>query len=124
MGFGHRVYRTLDPRAPILKQLAEQLVARGGDTRWLDIAERIQTTMREEMDKRGKRVYPNVDFFSASVYYTLGVPMDLFTNIFTCARMAGWTAHVMEQLHDNRLIRPQSRYIGPGDRKVVPIAER
>jgi citrate synthase len=124
MGFGHRVYRTLDPRAPILKELAEQLSGKGGETRWLDISERIQKTMREEMDKKGKKIYPNVDFFSASVYYTLGIPMDLFTNIFACARMAGWTAHVMEQHKDNRLIRPQSRYTGPGDRKVVPIEER
>jgi citrate synthase len=124
MGFGHRVYRTLDPRAPILKKLAEQLTARGGDTRWLDIAERIQKTMREEMDRKGKQIYPNVDFFSASVYYTLGIPMDLFTNIFTCARMAGWTAHVMEQHLDNRLIRPESKYTGPADRKVVPMARR
>jgi citrate synthase len=124
MGFGHRVYRTLDPRAPILKELAEQLSGKGGETRWLDISERIQKTMREEMDKKGKKIYPNVDFFSASVYYTLGIPMDLFTNIFACARMAGWTAHVMEQHKDNRLIRPQSRYTGPGDRKVTPIEER
>jgi citrate synthase len=124
MGFGHRVYRTTDPRAPILKTLAEQLTARGGDTRWLDISEIIQKVMREEMDKKGKQIYPNVDFFSASVYYTLGIPMDLFTNIFTCARMAGWTAHVMEQHKDNRLIRPQSRYTGPGDRKVKPIGQR
>jgi citrate synthase len=124
MGFGHRVYRTLDPRAPILKKLAEQLTARGGDTRWLDISERIQTTMHEEMQKKGRQIYPNVDFFSASVYYTLGIAMDLFTSIFTCARMAGWTAHVMEQHQDNRLIRPQSEYTGPGDRKVVPIHER
>jgi citrate synthase len=124
MGFGHRVYRTLDPRAPILKALIERLTARGGETRWLDISDRIQKVMREEMDRRGKQVHPNVDFFSASVYYTLGIPMDLFTNIFTCARMAGWTAHVMEQLADNRLIRPQSRYIGPADRRVVPIDQR
>src|SRR5690606_16830469 len=82
MGFGHRVYRTLDPRAPILKKLAEQLLDRGGDTRWLEVSEIIQSTMREEMDRKGKKVYPNVDFFSASVYYTLGIPMDLFTNLF------------------------------------------
>ena len=125
MGFGHRVYRTLDPRAPVLKKLAEQLAAEGvGDDRWLRISERIQATMREEMDKKGKKIYPNVDFFSASVYYTLGIPLDLFTNLFACARMAGWTAHVNEQYRDNRLIRPQSNYIGPRDRTVRPIAER
>jgi citrate synthase len=124
MGFGHRVYRTLDPRAPILRRLAERLAQRAGDKRWLHISEVIQSTMREEMDRRGKAVYPNVDFFSASVYYTLGIPLDLFTNLFACARMVGWTAHVIEQLQDNRLIRPESIYIGPADRTVVPIADR
>lgn len=124
MGFGHRVYRTLDPRAPILKKLAEELGRRGGDTRWLQISENIETVMREEMEKKGKQIYPNVDFFSASVYYTLGIPLDLFTNLFACARIAGWTAHVMEQLRDNRLIRPKASYLGHRDRKVTPIAQR
>jgi citrate synthase len=80
--------------------------------------------MREEMARKGKPIYPNVDFFSASVYYTLGIPLDLFTNVFACARMAGWTAHVMEQYSDNRLIRPASEYVGPRGRKVRPIEER
>jgi citrate synthase len=124
MGFGHRVYRTLDPRAPILRRLAEQLLTHGGDTRWLEISEQIQTTMREEMDRKGKKIYPNVDFFSASVYYTLGIPMDLFTNLFACARMSGWTAHVIEQLRDNRLIRPKASYVGPRDLTVTPIDQR
>lgn len=124
MGFGHRVYRTLDPRAPILKRLAEQLTEGAGEKRWLLISEQIQATMREEMDRRGRQVYPNVDFFSASVYYTLGIPLDLFTNLFACARMAGWTAHTIEQLQDNRLIRPESTYIGPADRSVTPIEQR
>jgi citrate synthase len=124
MGFGHRVYRTVDPRAPILKRLAEQLLTRGGDTRWLEISEEIQTTMSEEMERRGKRIYPNVDFFSASVYYTLGIPLDLFTNLFACARMAGWTAHVNEQLRDNRLIRPKATYTGPRDLTVTPLEQR
>lgn len=124
MGFGHRVYRTLDPRAPILKRLAEQLSQRGGDTRWLDVSERIETVMRQEMDRRGKRIYPNVDFYSASVYHTLGVSVDLFTTIFACARMAGWTAHVIEQHRDNRLIRPKQTYIGPIGLEVQPIERR
>jgi citrate synthase len=80
--------------------------------------------MREEMDRRGKRIWPNVDFFSASVYHTLGIPVDLFTNIFACARMAGWTAHVIEQHTDNRLIRPKSEYTGPLGLRVEPIAQR
>ena len=124
MGFGHRVYRALDPRAPILKELAGQLSARGGDTRWLEISDRIQQTMAREMEARGRKIYPNVDFFSASVYYTLGIDMDLFTNLFACARMAGWSAHVIEQWQDNRLIRPKAEYIGPERRTVTPIEQR
>lgn len=124
MGFGHRVYRALDPRAPILKRLAEELASRGGNTKWLEISERIQAIMAEEMERRGKKIYPNVDFFSASVYYTLGIPMDSFTNVFACARAAGWTAHIMEQYEDNRLIRPKAEYVGLEGLKVPPIDER
>jgi citrate synthase len=124
MGFGHRVYRTLDPRAPILKRLSEELNRTGGEMKWLDISERIQGTMKQAMEAKGKKIYPNVDFFSASLYYTLGIPVDMFTNIFACARMAGWTAHVMEQHADNRLIRPKSDYVGPTGLKVTPIEER
>ena len=125
MGFGHRVSRTTDPRAPILKRLAEQLSKRAnGKSDWLEISEIIQKTVRSEMDRKGKKVYPNVDFFSASVYFTLGIPKDLFTNIFACARMSGWTAHIIEQFENNRLIRPESEYIGPPSRKVQPLANR
>lgn len=124
MGFGHRVYRTLDPRAPILKRLASELEKQAGDARWLEISERIEAVMREEMDRRGKQIYPNVDFFSASVYFTLGIPLDLFTNVFACARTAGWTAHVMEQHADNRLIRPKGDYKGPLGLTVTPISQR
>jgi citrate synthase len=124
MGFGHRVYRTLDPRAPILRDLASQLGERAGDNRWLDISSNVQATMREEMERKGRKIYPNVDFFSASVYFTLGIPTDLFTNVFACARMTGWTAHVIEQHVDNRLIRPRADYQGPMNRTVVPIEQR
>ena len=125
MGFGHRVYKALDPRAPILKRLAEELNAKsGGKSPWLEISEIIQRVVREEMDKKGKKIYANVDFFSASVYYTLGIPKDLFTNIFAMARMLGWSAHIIEQHKDNRLIRPQSEYTGPEARRVTPIAQR
>jgi citrate synthase len=125
MGFGHRVYRTLDPRAPIQKRMASRLTEQGsGDTRWLAISEKIQEVMRSEMESRGKAIYPNVDFFSASVYYTLGIQTDLFTNVFACARMAGWTAHIMEQHSDNRLIRPKSDYNGPNGLHVQPIDQR
>lgn len=128
MGFGHRVYKALDPRAPILKDLAEKFAASqggsGNTTKWLEISERIQKVMKEEMEKRGRAIYPNVDFFSASVYYTLGIPADTFTNIFACARTSGWTAHIIEQYQDNRLIRPKAQYVGPEGLKVNPIDER
>ncbi|MGH7503020.1 MAG: citrate/2-methylcitrate synthase [Longimicrobiales bacterium] len=125
MGFGHRVYRTLDPRAPILRALAEEMMAEtGADAHWLRVADRIQQVVRAEMDRRGKKIYANVDFFSAAVYSTMGIPAELFTNVFACARMAGWTAHIMEQQQDNRLIRPRSEYRGPADRQVIPIAQR
>jgi citrate synthase len=125
MGFGHRVYRTTDPRAPLLKRMAEELNRRkGGHSRWLEISERVQEVMRMEMDRRGRKLYPNVDFFSASVYYTLGIPHQLFPTLFVCARMPGWTAHIIEQYLDNRLIRPQSEYTGPGLRPALPLAAR
>jgi len=124
MGFGHRAYRTLDPRAPILRSMAARLQERAGDSKWLRISERVQETMREEMERRDRKIYPNVDFYSASVYYTLGFPMELFTNIFACARMPGWVAHVLEQQRDNRLIRPGSEYAGPDGLRVLPIDER
>jgi citrate synthase len=124
MGFGHRVYRTLDPRAPLLKRMAEQLLDGRGDARWLRISEQVQSTMRELMDARGKKIYPNVDFFSASVYVTLGIPLALFTNVFACARMPGWTAHIIEQQTNNRLIRPDADYTGPDGLRAKPIEER
>lgn len=124
MGFGHRVYRALDPRARILRRMAEELAEREGETRWIDLSTRIAEVMGEEMERRGKPIYPNVDFYSASVYYTMGIPTDLFTNIFACARSAGWTANVLEQLADNRLIRPRAEYVGPTGRTVEPIDER
>jgi citrate synthase len=120
MGFGHRVYRSLDPRAPILRRLGEDL----GSSTWFRISDRVQEVMREEMERRGKKVYANVDFYSASVYEKLGVPTELFTNIFACARVAGWTAHILEQLEDNRLIRPKARYVGPENLSVIPIEQR
>lgn len=124
MGFGHRVYRALDPRAPILHELAEQLGRERGESEWLEIADAVRDAMREEMDARGKKIYANVDFYSAAVYYTLGIPIDQFTNIFAISRAAGWTANVLEQLADNRLIRPKAEYVGPLDRTVRPLAER
>jgi citrate synthase len=124
MGFGHRVYRATDPRAKVLRELADRIMAEAGETRWLDLSDKIRAAMGEEMEKRGKRIYPNVDFFSASVYTTLGIPMDLFTAVFAIARMPGWTAHLIEQYADNRLIRPSSEYVGPRGKKVVPVDQR
>jgi citrate synthase len=119
MGIGHRIYKTLDPRAPHLKRMAQKLSAKIGEPKWIQMSERIAEIMLKE-----KNLHANVDFYSATVYYSLGIPTDLFTPIFAIARTTGWTAHVLEQLSDNRLIRPQSEYIGPVGLKVVPIEER
>jgi len=120
MGIGHRVYKVLDPRAPHLKRMAEKLTAELGEPKWIQMSERIAHIMRTE-----KKLEANVDFYSATVYYSLGLPTDLFTPIFAVARTAGWTAHVLEQWQDNRLFRPDSEYIGPAlGRKVMPLAQR
>ena len=124
MGFGHRVYKATDPRATVLRELADQIMAEAGETRWLDLSDRIRAVMAEEMEARGKKIYPNVDFFSASVYSTMGISMDLFTAVFAIARMPGWTAHLLEQFADNRLIRPTSEYVGPRGLTVTPIDQR
>ena len=120
MGIGHRVYKVLDPRAPHLKDMAIKLSNQLGEPKWIQMSERIATIMREQ-----KGLNANVDFYSATVYYSLGIPTDLFTPIFAISRMAGWTAHVLEQWADNRLFRPLSEYTGrPYGQKWVPIEER
>ncbi len=119
MGIGHRVYKVLDPRAPHLKKMAQKLCAELGDKKWIMMSERIAELMKEK-----KGLEANVDFYSATVYFSLGIPTDLFTPIFAIARTSGWTAHVLEQLTDNRLIRPQSEYTGPVGLKFEPIDER
>ncbi len=119
MGFGHAVYKTEDPRATILKELSRETGERHDDTSWYEISEAIERTVAEQ-----KGLHPNVDFYAASVYHTLGIPTDLMTPIFALARMAGWTAHVREQYADNKVIRPGSEYVGPRDRTWVPIEER
>jgi citrate synthase len=119
MGIGHRVYRTLDPRAPHLRIMAQKLSAKVGESKWIEMSDRIAKLMLEK-----KKLNANVDFYSATVYYSLGIPTDLFTPVFAIARTAGWTAHVLEQLSDNRLIRPQSRYTGPVGLTVAPIDKR
>jgi citrate synthase len=119
MGIGHRVYKVLDPRAPHLKKMAQQLCGQLGEKKWIQMSERIAALMKEK-----KGLEANVDFYSATVYYSLGIPTDLFTPIFAIARTSGWTAQVLEQLADNRLIRPQSEYTGPVGLKFVPIEKR
>jgi citrate synthase len=119
MGFGHRVYKTEDPRATHLRRLARDLGERAGDPRWFEISARIEKTVME-----AKGLYPNVDFYAAAVYRYLGIPTDLFTTVFAASRIAGWTAHVREQYADNRLIRPESEYIGPRNQAYVPIESR
>jgi citrate synthase len=120
MGIGHRVYKVLDPRAPHLRNMAVKLTEQLGEPKWIRMSERIAEVMKEK-----KGLNANVDFYSATVYYSLGVPTDMFTPIFAIARTAGWTGHVLEQLADNRLYRPLSEYVGPAvGKKVIPIAER
>lgn len=120
MGIGHRVYKVLDPRAPHLRRMAVELSSELGEPKWIAMSERIAELMKEK-----KGLYANVDFYSATVYYSLGIPTDLFTPIFAISRTAGWTAHILEQLSDNRLYRPLSHYVGePVGRKFVPIDQR
>lgn len=119
MGFGHRVYKTADPRAQTLKRYAKELGEHAGDTRWYEIS-----CVVEEVVQREKGLYPNVDFYSASTYHMLGIPMELFTPIFAFSRMSGWTAHVLEQFSDNRLIRPRAEYVGPKNLMFVPAQAR
>ncbi len=119
MGFGHRVYRTEDPRATVLRRWCRELGERVGQPQWADISEVVENVMLEE-----KGLHCNVDFYSAGVYHMLGIPTDLFTSVFAMARVAGWTAHILEQYSNNRIIRPLCNYIGPAARKVTPIQDR
>ena len=119
MGFGHRVYHTEDPRATHLREMSRQLGERTGERKWYEMSRKMEEVMMRE-----KHLNPNVDFYSASTYYALGIPTDLFTPIFACSRISGWTAHVLEQYKNNRLIRPRAEYVGPRGLKYVPIEER
>jgi citrate synthase len=119
MGFGHRVYRTEDPRATHLRKLSKEAGERAGDTKWFEMSQVIERVVKEQ-----KGLYPNVDFYSASMYYSMGLPVHLYTPIFACSRVSGWTAHVLEQYRNNRLIRPRAEYTGPTHREFVPLAQR
>ncbi len=119
-GFGHRVYRTEDPRATHLRKMSEELCTRGGNRRWFEISQKI-----EQVVKAQKNLNANVDFYSATTYYSLGIPVDLFTPVFAVSRMSGWTAHVLEQYANNRLIRPRAEYTGPAyPQTFVPLDRR
>lgn len=119
-GFGHRVYHTEDPRATHLRTMSRDLGTSSGETKWFDYSQKI-----EEFVKADKKLNANVDFYSASTYHTLGIDVDLFTPVFAVSRISGWTAHVIEQLEDNRLIRPRADYIGPAyPNKYVPLDKR
>ncbi len=119
MGFGHRVYKADDPRALLLRKIAADIAEHTGNRKWYDMQEK----MRELVTSK-KPLPVNVDFYSASVYYALGIPIDLFTPVFAISRIAGWTAHVLEQYSDNRIVRPDALYIGERDRKYIPIESR
>jgi len=123
MGFGHRVYKATDPRATVLRELADKIM-QGSEAEYLKLSDQVRAAMAEAMEAKGKKIYPNVDFFSASVYTTLGIAEDQFTAIFAMARVPGWTAHLFEQYANNRLIRPEAEYIGPRGLKVQPIEQR
>lgn len=119
MGFGHAVYRTADPRATILREIARELAPASGHAEWFETSQVMEAVMLRE-----KNLNSNVDFYAATVYASLGIPPDLFTPIFAISRMSGWTAHVLEQQGNNRIIRPRAEYVGHMDRPVTPMAER
>jgi citrate synthase len=120
MGFGHRVYRTEDPRATHLRAMSKDLAESSRETKWYDMSRRIEKIVNEE-----KHLNANVDFYSASLYYMLGLHPDLFTPIFAVSRISGWTAHVLEQYANNRLIRPRAEYTGPPyPQPYIPLEAR
>jgi len=123
MGMGHRVYKTEDPRARHLRQMAREL-AEQTDPKWFNIAERLEQVARQDPYFIERNLYVNVDFYTAPMLYALGIEADLFTTIFAMARIVGWTGHLLEQYADNRLIRPRAEYVGPMDLTWVPIDQR
>jgi 2-methylcitrate synthase len=119
MGFGHRVYSKGDPRSPIIKKWAEKLSAEAGKPELYQIAERIEKVMWDE-----KKLFPNLDFYSAVAYHCLNLPTEMFTPLFVISRITGWAAHIIEQRSNNKLIRPVSNYTGPEAQKWLPLEER
>jgi citrate synthase len=119
MGIGHAVYKTEDPRATWLRKYSEHMGEKKGELKWFEMSRRIEQLMHEK-----KGMFPNVDFYSASTYYLMGIPLDLYTPIFAVSRISGWTGHILEQYGHNKLIRPRAEYIGARDLKYTPIGER
>ena len=124
MGIGHRVYKALDPRAAVLRDRAEALAVGSGNAKWFEIADKLAALARADNHFIERNLHPNVDYFSAIVLYTLDLDVDMFTPLFAMSRMAGWTAHIMEQAANNRLVRPDVRYTGPMDLAWVPVEQR
>jgi citrate synthase len=124
MGMGHRVYKALDPRAAVLRRKAEEMSRATNNMHWFDLAVKLEEVARQDQEFIEKKLYPNVDYYSAIALYTLGIPMDQFTPLFAIARMPGWAAHILEQWADNRLIRPDVEYVGPMDLAWKPIDQR
>jgi citrate synthase len=124
MGFGHRVYKVLDPRAVILRHVAEELSEESGESKWFEMSLEMERVMDREMEAKGREVKPNVDFFSASVYRMLGFPSDMYTPIFAVARVSGWMAHLIEQYANNKIMRPRLVYEGERNKTFTPIDAR
>lgn len=123
-GFGHRVYRNYDPRGLVLKRYAKELTAKAGNTKWFEMTEIMEEVVLKHFERKGKDLKYNVDLYSGCLYNAMGIPVELFTPIFTMSRMSGWTAHFLEQYANNRIIRPRADYTGPVDLPFVPISER
>lgn len=119
MGFGHRVYKNGDPRAKILRSMSREMTEKSSEPQWF----KMSTTLDQEMKER-KGLLPNVDFYSASVYYSMGIPLDMYTPIFAVSRVSGWIAHILEQYSNNRIYRPRGEWVGKTNQKYVPISER